>query len=73
MQSHNEHKFHQFLKVLQKSKIYYICCGCRDIFIEAEQRLTSGLSMEDIQSDSPIEITSTPSADNKGRDNLIIH
>lgn len=33
MQSHNETEYKRFLNLLHKSKMYYICCGCREIFI----------------------------------------
>ena len=37
MQSHNENEYKQFLTLFYKLKIYYVCCGCMDIFITAGQ------------------------------------
>ena len=35
MQGHNENEYILFLRILYKLKIYYICCGCRKIFVDA--------------------------------------
>ena len=39
MQSHNEKEYQQFLKIMHEMKIYYICCGCRETFIQAEESM----------------------------------
>jgi len=32
MQSHNDEEYKQFLMILYRFKIYYVCCGCRKVF-----------------------------------------
>ena len=46
MQSHNENQYQHFLKIMFKAKIYHICCGCKEIFIQASEDRKSTLKIK---------------------------
>ena len=46
MQAHNDHEYHMFLKMLYNTRIYYICCGCRDVFEHNESKLEEIVNIE---------------------------
>ena len=35
MQQHNLDKYEEFLRIMYTLKVHYVCCGCRDVFVDA--------------------------------------
>ena len=61
MQSHNEKEYDLFLRLLYKLKVYYVCCGCRKIFIDAGSDIEAQLSLSVDSKSSVTQDPSTPS------------